>query len=97
MWETITVSSKESSETLKQMKPKQMREVIRIDEPKENSKELVFTRSLGDNGWCSTCTSPRDYDKIVYLGRCSVDGDMFAAYGHGSIGIFKGHLNSGKY
>lgn len=41
--------------------------------------------------------SPNEYDKVIYLGRCSFDGDMFAAYGDNIIDIFGGNLNSGKY
>lgn len=36
-------------------------------------------------------------DKVVYLGKCEEDGDMFALYTNGFIMIFKGHLNSGTY
>ncbi len=77
-----------------------MREVIRIDEPKQALDNPVeFTHVLnGDDGWSNTAALPKDFHKVVYLGNCSVDGDMFAAYSNaGLIIIFKGHLNSGKY
>lgn len=78
-----------------------MRKVIRIDEQKtENKKPVEFTHHLHDDkGWVvSFVDNPGDFKKIVYLGKCLVDGDMFACYyGSGSISIFKGHLNSGEY
>lgn len=77
-----------------------MKEVIRIqDEPKKDEKPIEFTHVLSDTkGWRKDNVNPNDYDKTVYLGRCATDGDMFAAYySGGTIIIFKGHLNSGKY
>lgn len=35
--------------------------------------------------------------RVVYLGKCQQDKDMFCLYSAGYIMIFKGHLNSGKY
>jgi hypothetical protein len=77
-----------------------MKEVIRIGEVVQESKKPVeFTHyQSGTNGWCKTDTDPNALNKIVFLGKCSTDGDMFAGYSFdGSIMIYKGHLNSGKY
>lgn len=76
-----------------------MNEVIRIDKPQQtDEKPVEFTHCLGDEGWTSYNSHPSDYDKVVYLGQCKYDGDMFAAYTNaGRIDIFKGHLNSGRY
>ena len=77
-----------------------MKEVIRIDTPKqEDEKPVEFTHCLRhDLGWKTTEAKPHEYQKVVYLGECKYDGDMFAAYyKFGTIVIFKGHLNSGRY
>ena len=78
-----------------------MKKVIMIgQEPKEESKGVEFTHSLrGDYGWKKARYTPRDIEvKIVYLGYCKVDGDMFAGYfDNGNIAIYKGNLNNGTY
>ena len=72
-----------------------MRKVIRIN-PEE--KPVEFTHYLDENdGWVETNPTPDQFNQIVYLGRCYLDGDMFAAYDDNLIVIYKGHLNSGKY
>ena len=73
-----------------------MEEVIRINE--ENEKTVEFTHYLhGTKGWCKSSACPEDYNRVVYLGMCHSDGDMFACYLEKTIIIQKGHLNSGKY
>lgn len=79
-----------------------MKEVIRIDGIVTAEKKPVeFTHCLRQsNRWFETDANPSDYERIVYLGKCNTDGDMFAAYFGKkltTINIFKGHLNSGKY
>lgn len=77
-----------------------MKEVIRIqDEKVQDEKPVEFTHYLhGNDGWQSSFHFlPNIFDKIVYLGECAEDGDIFAAYLNGAINIYKGHLNSGKY
>jgi hypothetical protein len=78
-----------------------MKEVIRIGEVVQESEKLVeFTHYQDINdGWCESSVDPHKLNKIVFLGKCSTDGDMFAGYGigDGSIMIYKGHLNSGKH
>jgi hypothetical protein len=77
-----------------------MKEVIRIGEVvKESEKPVELTHYLhGDDGWTNAKVRPNELNKIVFLGKCSMDGDMFAGYWtHGSITMYKGHLNSGKY
>jgi len=77
-----------------------MKDVILISLPKakDNAIKFVeFTHSKGHTGWVKCHRQPSDYDEIVYLGNCSQDGDMFAAYSRRFISIYKGHLNSGKY
>lgn len=65
-------------------------------------KEVEFTGVLcGDKGW--TVFESEDLwdisksDKIVYIGNCKTDGDLFNIYVNGRIEFFKGHLNSGFY
>lgn len=79
-----------------------MKQVIRI--PDSNSKEgkvlkpVEFTHVLDiEVGFTKTEEQPNEFDSIVYLGNCLKDGDMFATYYGGYIGIFKGHLNDGVY
>ena len=74
-------------------------EVIRIYEGKtEAEKPVEFKEILGTSEYTDTNLKPINFKKVVYLGKCGVDGDMFAAYTElGNIEIFKGHINSGKY
>ena len=77
-----------------------MKEVIRIGEVvQESEKAVEFTHyQSGTKGWCESITQPSKFNKVVFLGECCYDGDMFAAYStSGAITIYKGHLNSGKY
>ena len=76
-----------------------MRQVIYINQPEQKEEKPVeFTHILSvSDGWEKSFLNPNDFDKIVYLGKCVIDGDMFATYVKGSIGIHKGHINSGKY
>ena len=56
-------------------------------------KETVFTHYLcGIEGWLSASEKPSDFEKVVYLGNCKVDGDLFALYNERerTIDIFKG-------
>lgn len=78
-----------------------MREVIRIQEEKTAVEDPVKFTDYFDayEGWESfEPETGNNYAKIVYLGKCESDGDMFAVYRlNGEIDIFKGYLNSGKY
>jgi hypothetical protein len=72
--------------------------VIFIEQPQENDKPVEFTHALEGAGWAELTLKPFQYEKVVYLGKCVIDGDMFAGYYfNGSINILKGHLNSGRY
>lgn len=84
----------------KQSNMKYPNSVIRVDkeEDQQEKKPVEFTHCFwGDDGWVATKIRPDKYRKIVYLGKCDIDGDMFAAYNNDNIEIFKGHLNSGRY
>lgn len=77
-----------------------MKKVIRIDklEDEKEDKGVEFTHYLRtDEGWKKTTDIPNLFKKLVYLGNCDEDGDMFAAYEGGYIKIYKGHLNNGTY
>jgi hypothetical protein len=54
--------------------------------------KTVFTHYLSDDkGWVNTKSNPKLYYKVVYLGKCPVDGDMFACYKcDNEISILKG-------
>jgi hypothetical protein len=74
--------------------------IIIGEEPQKESKGIEFTHNLGtSDGWHKSrvkSSNPR-IEKIVYLGKCVVDGDMFAVYSSDGIGIYKGNLNDGTY
>ena len=54
-------------------------------------KKTVFTAYLcGLRGWTPSSLDPEDFDKVVYLGKCLCDEDMFACYRRGVINIYKG-------
>ena len=76
-----------------------MREVIRIPElteSKEECKPIKYTHRYFKDGFKKTSDHPSG--KVIYLGRCEIDGDMFAEHTEGGeILIYTGHLNSGKY
>jgi len=75
-----------------------MREVIRIDgQVQEDEKPVEITHWQESGGWKKITSLPKEIDRMVYLGNCVCDGDMFASYNLGYINIYKGHLNSGKY
>jgi hypothetical protein len=77
-----------------------MKEVIRIGEVvQEAVKPVEFTHyQYGTDGWRESSVNLNNLNKIVFLGKCNTDGDLFAGYSpFGSISIYKGHLNSGKY
>jgi len=45
------------------------------------------------DGWRKTTQIPSDFKEVKHLGKCAIDGDMFAAYNHeGEIHIFKGTM-----
>lgn len=77
-----------------------MAQVIFIKDPNRDEKKKVeFTHSFNPiSGWeFENDFGAYEYTRVVYLGECRKDGDMFAAYKDGVIDIWKGHLNSGKY
>lgn len=73
--------------------------VIYIDSPKQQEEHPVeFTHYISTSrGAMGAGSGPSEFDKVVYLGRCEEDGDMFAAYRGGRIYLYKGQLNSGKF
>lgn len=58
---------------------------------KKEKKQTVFKQAMTNAGWDKSNLNPEDYEKVLYLGRCALDGDMFAATDSDScIDIFKG-------
>lgn len=77
-----------------------MKEVIRINlgEQQQEEKPVEFKYFLSPlHGWFFTETKASEFSKIVYLGKCPIEGDMFADYRNEKINIYRGYLNSGKY
>lgn len=79
-----------------------MREVIYIEQKKDNDKPVEFTHknlNNNDGGWTITKSRPEHYDNVVYRGFKG-GYDYFCCWDNGvmdTIGLFRGHLNSGKY
>ena len=76
--------------------------IIIGEEPQKKSRDIEFTHfQKADKGWFKVSSlemSLVKIDKIIYLGCCPADGDMFALYQvHGHISILKGYLNDGTY
>ena len=60
-------------------------------EVKEIKTKTVFKKYLcGVSGWMPSSRTPEFFDKIVYLGNCFGDGDMFACHTGATINIYKG-------
>lgn len=58
---------------------------------KEKKIETQFTHVMNQyNGWQETKTLPHYFDKVLYLGVSKSEGDIFACYKDGIIGIYKG-------
>ena len=54
-------------------------------------KKTIFEQYLnGSGGWKPSSRTPEDFDKVVYLGNCYCDEDMFACYVRGTINIYRG-------
>jgi hypothetical protein len=68
---------------------------------KKSLKLIEFTHFYTKNGlaeWIDKGDLNEESPKIVYLGKCTTDGDMFAVYRHdGDIDIWIGKLNDGVY
>lgn len=57
----------------------------------EKGKKTVFTHILHtDHGWTEASSFPEVYDEVYYMGKCTIDGDMFFVKEDGTIEIFKG-------
>lgn len=69
-----------------------MTKYIDTTEPKqEKGLRTIFTHTLdGVHGWTAAISEPEDFEIIKYLGKCEIDGDMFAAYHKDKICIYKG-------
>lgn len=62
---------------------------------KKEKGKTTFTYILNsDTGWGKVEDAPDFYDKVVYLGNCKYDGDMFACYKDNTIDICKGVVGS---
>lgn len=72
-----------------------MRKVEYIEKPNDNKKLVEFTHEMSGGGWLVTKVHPKTMDRVIYLGTCEFDGDMFVAYTDKNINIFKGYLNTG--
>ncbi len=62
------------------------------NDTKEVKKETVFTHGFNTlQGWEECEQAGKDFSVIKYLGKCNVDGDMFACITiSGTIAIYKG-------
>lgn len=70
-----------------------MTKYISLKKTQEKKTEpTIFTKFLDkDLGWKKSRFQPTFFKKVIYLGNCSLQGDMFACYTEGGmIAIFKG-------
>jgi hypothetical protein len=75
-----------------------MRHVERIDNPENSKSRTLFYDIHSYTGWVNCELQPDHILRVVYLGKCSHDGDMFAIYTkNGQIQIVRGELNDGVY
>lgn len=79
-----------------------MKNAILIPQITEQNEQTIRLTARKTNGWMSMSEHQSkkilsQAVKVVYLGDCDQDGDMFAIYKEGFIEIYKGHLNNGKY
>jgi len=61
---------------------------------KEEGKTTFTHIHNSEDGWVEASFAPEYYDKVVYLGSCVFDGDMFACYKENTIEICKGFAGS---
>lgn len=58
---------------------------------KPEPKKTVFNYCLGYNEKINATCNPEEFLKVLYLGRCKADGDIFAAYHeNGNIMVYSG-------
>lgn len=80
-----------------------MKTVVTIPDTKTTQKEIPLELTHRKmEGWRAVnpnliSKKLKHCKKVVYLGHCKQDGDMFAVYYGEFIEIWKGNLNSGKY
>jgi len=70
-----------------------MTKYINLEEKEEKEhKKTIFTAYLCDtaDGWKPSMSTPEHFDKVVYLGNCAYDGDMFVCYYQDIIHVCKG-------
>lgn len=69
-----------------------MTKYISLETKEQNRfKKTVFTKHISSAyGISDTINTPEDFEKVVYLGRCKTDGDIFVAYSDKEIYIYKG-------
>ena len=68
-----------------------MTKYISLETKEKKIEKTIFTAYLcGIDGWELSSLNPEDFDKVVYLGKCDEDGDMFAGYKDEEISIYRG-------
>jgi hypothetical protein len=73
-----------------------MTKYINLEQPSERREKTIFTHYLNGNvkgGWIKIEGQEFNsvkYEKVIYLGNCIIDGDMFACYKDDAIMILKG-------
>jgi hypothetical protein len=68
-----------------------MTKYISLETKEKKIKKTVLIKYLcGIGGWIEGSLEPENFDKVVYLGNCDADGDMFACYVRDVINIYKG-------
>jgi hypothetical protein len=62
-----------------------------IETARKGKKETTLSEELTRDGWRDTHANVISFEKVIYLGKCIFDGDMFAGYSdNNTIQIYKG-------
>lgn len=71
-----------------------LEDISKRERKQDKPIELIAYQSC--SGWIEDNHIISTMERIVYLGECISDGDLFAVYDDSEIYIYKGHLNSGN-
>jgi len=68
-----------------------------VETPQGIEIEITHAQGYGKNGWVGESTEDAigGLVRLVYVGKCAIDGDMFLGYTLTAITMYKGSLNDG--
>ena len=69
-----------------------------IGQKKDFKQSAELNDIKTNNGWKKFSNIEKSHvEKIVYLGNCKQDGDVFSVYHNGYISFVRGQLNDGIF